>query len=107
MIGGMVGALLTGLFATTIINEAAADGLFYGNPAQFGKQAIAVAATLVYSLIATFIILFITDKLVGLRVTEDDELLGLDLSQHSETGYSMAEGGAAASRPPAGHSSDE
>jgi ammonium transporter, Amt family len=109
MVGGMVGALLTGVFATTLINEAGADGLFYGNPGQLGKQAIAVVATLVYSLIATLIILFITDKLVGLRVTEDEELMGLDLSQHSETGYSLAEGGASSGRALTSHgySADE
>ncbi len=92
-VGGLVGALLTGVFATTAINEAGADGLLYGNPGQLGKQAIAAVGTTVYSLIATFVILFITDKLVGgLRVSEDEELSGLDLSQHSETAYT-AEGG--------------
>ena len=91
-VGGVVGALLTGVFATTAINAAGADGLLYGNPGQFGKQLIAVVATSIYSLIATFVILFIVDKLVGVRVDEDDELSGLDLSQHSETAYT-AEGG--------------
>ncbi|MDQ4149407.1 MAG: ammonium transporter [Actinomycetota bacterium] len=102
MVGGIVGALLTGVFATTLINEAAADGLLYGNPGQLGRQAIAVVATLIYSLIATFVILFIVDKLVGLRVSEDEELTGLDLSQHAETAYSLAEGGGASVPLPSG-----
>lgn len=94
LVGGVVGALLTGVFATTLINQAGADGLVYGNASQLGKQAVAVVATIGYSLVGSFIILFVTDKLVGLRVTEEDEQLGLDLSQHAETGYSFAEGGA-------------
>jgi Amt family ammonium transporter len=93
MIGGMVGAILTGVFATTAINAAAADGLIAGNPGLVGAQVIAVAVTLVYSLVASYILAFIVDKTVGLRVSEDEELTGLDLSQHSEVGYSFAEGG--------------
>jgi Amt family ammonium transporter len=92
-VGGVVGAMLTGVFATTAINAAGADGLLYGNPGQVGKQFIAVAATVVYSLIATFVILFIVDKVVGIRVSEDDEYAGLDLSQHSETAYTTEGGG--------------
>jgi len=91
-IGGIVGALLTGVFATVAVNEAGADGLLYGNPGQFMKQLIAVVATIVYSFVASMVILFVTDKLVGVRVDEEDEQLGLDLSQHSETAYT-AEGG--------------
>ncbi|HEX2149149.1 MAG TPA: ammonium transporter [Actinomycetota bacterium] len=91
-VGGIVGALLTGIFATVAVNEAGADGLLYGNPGQFMKQLIAVVATIVYSFVASMIILFVTDKVVGVRVSEDDELIGLDLSQHSETAYT-AEGG--------------
>lgn len=108
MVGGIIGALLTGVFATTVINSAAADGLAYGNPAQFVKQVIAVGATLTYSFVVTMVILFITDRVVGLRLTEEEELTGLDLAQHAETGYSFAEGGASSghfpssvpSRPP-------
>ncbi|HEU4868306.1 MAG TPA: ammonium transporter [Actinomycetota bacterium] len=91
-IGGIVGALLTGVFATLAVNEAGADGVLYGNPGQFVKQLIAVVATIVYSFVASMVILFVTDKLVGVRVNEDDEQMGLDLSQHSETAYT-AEGG--------------
>ena len=92
-VGGLVGALLTGIFATTAVNELGADGLLYGNPGQFGKQLIAVVATTLYSLVGTFVVLFIADKLVGLRVSEDEEISGLDLSQHSETAYTTDGGG--------------
>jgi Amt family ammonium transporter len=95
-VGGMVGALLTGIFATTAINEAGADGLAYGNPAQFGKQVIAVGATIVFSFVATMIILKVVDLIVGLRVTQDDEYTGLDLTQHAETGYAFGESGMSA-----------
>ncbi|MGH2705574.1 MAG: ammonium transporter [Actinomycetota bacterium] len=95
-VGGMVGALLTGIFATTAINEAGADGLLYGNAAQFGKQVIAVGATIVFSFVATMIILKVVDVIVGLRVTQDDEYTGLDLTQHAETGYAFGESGMSA-----------
>jgi Amt family ammonium transporter len=93
LVGGVVGAILTGVFATTVINSAAADGLVAGNAGLVADQVIAVLITLVYSLVASFILAFIVDKTVGLRVSEDDELTGLDLSQHAEVGYSFAEGG--------------
>ncbi len=93
MVGGIIGALLTGVFAPVAINSAGADGLAYGNAAQLGKQAIAVGATLGWSFVVTLIICWITDKTVGLRVTEDEELQGLDLSQHAEAGYTFIEVG--------------
>lgn len=93
MVGGVVGALLTGVFATTLINEAGADGLLYGNAAQLGKQAIAVGVTIGFSFVATLIILKVTDMLVGIRVTDADEITGLDLTQHAETGYTTVETG--------------
>jgi Amt family ammonium transporter len=100
MIGGMVGALLTGVFATTTINAAGADGLIYGNPAQLGKQAIAVGVTIVFSFIATMVILKLTDVLVGVRVTEDQEYTGLDLTQHSESAYTTFDVGTITTHPP-------
>jgi ammonium transporter, Amt family len=93
MVGGIVGAMLTGVFATTAINSAGADGAFYGNVLLLGKQAIAVGVTLGYSFILTLVICFVVDKLVGLRATEDEELTGLDLTEHAEVGYSFAETG--------------
>ncbi len=88
-VGGTTGALLTGLFASKAVNSAGADGLLFGNPAQLGIQFIAVAATLLYCFVGAFIILKVVDALVGLRVSEEDEVVGLDLSQHGETAYTF------------------
>ena len=88
-IGGTWGALATGLFATKTINEAGGDGLFFGNPAQLGTQIIAVAVTWVLAFVGTWIIMKIIDAIMGLRVSREDEEAGLDLSQHSETAYSL------------------
>jgi Amt family ammonium transporter len=87
LVGGIVGALLTGVLASTAINA------FAGGVEQLGKQAIAVGATLGYSFVATLIILKVVDLLVGLRVTEEGEESGLDLSQHAESGYSFVDRG--------------
>ncbi|MBL8025196.1 MAG: ammonium transporter [Fibrobacteres bacterium] len=86
-IGGIVGALATGLFATAAVNGV--NGLFYGNPAQFMIQVKAVGVTVVYSFVMTFIILKVIDKVIGLRVNEHEERVGLDLTQHSESAYTM------------------
>jgi Amt family ammonium transporter len=91
-VGGTWGAIATGLFASKAINPAGADGLFYGNPGQLWTQIVAIATTMVLAVVATYIILKVVDALVGLRVTEEDEIAGLDLSQHSETAYSMGGG---------------
>lgn len=88
-VGGTTGALLTGLFASTAVNPAGADGLFFGNPSQFGLQLIATVATLVYCFVVSFVLLKIVDAVLGLRVVEEDELAGLDLSQHGETAYTL------------------
>lgn len=88
-VGGLWGALATGLFATKALNPAGADGLFYGNPHQFVVQAVAAGAAIAYSLVVSFIVLKIIDLLIGLRVEQEEELQGLDLSQHSEIGYSL------------------
>jgi Amt family ammonium transporter len=86
-VGGTVGALLTGLFATTAINAGAANGLFYGNPKQLWIQFIAVAAAWIYSAVMTFVLLKIVNLIVPLRVSEDEEAMGLDVSQHAEVAY--------------------
>jgi len=86
-VGGTWGALATGLFASTAINPAGKDGLFFGNPPLLGIQAIAVAATYAFVFAATLIILKIVDRMVGLRVDEEQESIGLDQSQHGESGY--------------------
>jgi Amt family ammonium transporter len=87
-VGGVWGALATGLFASTVANPGGANGLFFGNPHQFFVQAVGVGAVIVYSAACTWVILKIVGLLTGgLRVDEEDEVLGLDLSQHSEIGY--------------------
>jgi len=86
-VGGTWGALATGLFASTAVNAAGSNGLFFGNAHQFVIQAIGVGASIAYSVILTFIILKIVDAIVGLRVSQEDEVQGLDLTQHSEIGY--------------------
>jgi len=86
-VGGIWGALATGLFADTAINSAGRDGLFFGNPEQLGIQAIAVVAAATFSVVMTFAILKAIDLTIGLRVPEEDEVLGLDTSQHGELAY--------------------
>src|SRR5256712_5573059 len=88
-IGGMWGALATGIFATVAVNAGATNGLAFGNPAQLGVQAIAVLASVTYSAVMTFVILKLIDVFVGLRVPEDEEVLGLDASQHREAAYTI------------------
>ena len=87
-IGGIVGALLTGVFIDASFGGAGLDeGVTIAK--QFGIQVVAVAGTLVYDAIATFIILKIVDAVMGLRVTEEEESVGLDLSLHDERGYNL------------------
>jgi len=88
-VGGTWGALATGLFASKAVNVLGADGLFFGNPAQLGIQAFATAVSCVFSFTLTFILLKIVDQAMGLRVSQDEEMVGLDLTQHNETGYNF------------------
>jgi Amt family ammonium transporter len=88
-VGGTFGALATGLFASTAVNAAGADGLFYGNAAQLWPQVVGVVATIVYSFVVSFILLKVVDATMGLRVSEEEEVMGLDLSQHGERAYSL------------------
>jgi Amt family ammonium transporter len=85
-VGGTVGALLTGVFAQRSLNGIQ-DGLLFGNPGQLGVQAAAVAATIVYSGVVTFILLKIVGVVFPLRTTAADESVGLDVSQHGEEAY--------------------
>ena len=87
--GGIWGALATGLFASVAVNPDGANGLFFGNPGLFIKQSVAVLATIGYSLVVSLIIFKLIDWTIGLRVKEEDEVTGLDLSQHGETGYNF------------------
>jgi len=88
-VGGFWGALATGLFATTLVNPDGANGLLFGNPNQFVIQFVGASAAIVFSIVVTFIICKIIDMTVGLRVSDEEEVQGLDLSQHSEVGYSF------------------
>ena len=88
-IGGTWGALAVGLFASKTINAGGNDGLFFGNPSLIAVQALSVVSAWVYSFVATLIILKILGWTMGLRVNEEEENSGLDLSQHGETGYSF------------------
>jgi len=90
-VGGMWGALATGLFASKLVNPAGADGLFFGNPKQFLVQLTAVGATLVYSLVVSMVIYKLVDIFIGVRVDEKEEAMGLDLTQHHERAYTVLE----------------
>jgi Amt family ammonium transporter len=84
---GLWGALATGLFATTTVNPDGANGLFYGNPGQFVIQLISVVLVIIYAFGLTYVILRVLDKVVGLSVSDQEERVGLDISQHGERAY--------------------
>jgi Amt family ammonium transporter len=90
-ISGFWGVIATGLFATKLINPAGANGLLAGNARQFFIQLAAAAATLVYAFVGTFIIYKLVDVFVGVRVVDEEEAMGLDLTQHNERAYTMLE----------------
>jgi Amt family ammonium transporter len=86
-VGGTWGALATGLFASKAINAAGNDGLFFGNPGQLWIQFVTVVATWILAVVGTIILLAIVKSIMGLRVADDEERMGLDLSQHNERAY--------------------
>ena len=86
-LGGLWGALATGLFATTAVNPNGANGLFYGNPAQFGIQVVAVVLAMAVSFGVTYGLAKALHAVMGLRVSESEELVGLDISEHAERAY--------------------
>ena len=88
-VGGIAGTFATGLFAQTLINPAGTNGLFFGNQQLLISQMIAISITAIYSFGVTAIILKVIDKTVGLRIDEESEVSGLDISQHGESGYSF------------------
>jgi len=90
-IGGAWGAIMTGLFASKAVNSAGADGLFFGNPALFIIQLKAVLISAVYSFVLSFVIFKVIDLVMGIRVSQEDEVVGLDLSQHHERAYTILE----------------
>jgi Amt family ammonium transporter len=88
LVGGILGSLLLGLFADKAVNAGGSDGLFFGGGAGLlGKQALAVVVTFAFSFAVTYVVARAIDATMGLRVTDEDELVGLDQSQHAETAY--------------------
>jgi Amt family ammonium transporter len=80
--GGLWGALATGIFASAAVNSY--TGLLSGNPGQFVSQLVAALAAVVYAFVVTYILATVVEKTIGLRVTENEEYVGLDISQHGE-----------------------
>jgi len=87
MVGGVIGVLLTGVFASLAVNAAGAAGGWV----QFGRQAGLAATALVFPFVATFAVLWVTDHLVGLRVSAEEEAVGLDIGEHAEVAYALPE----------------
>jgi Amt family ammonium transporter len=90
-VGGVWGGLATGLFAAKYWNPAGVDGLLFGNIPQVVIQGLGLVVTVTYSLLVTFLILWLLDRLFGLRVAPEAELGGLDLAEHLETAYKLQE----------------
>lgn len=85
--GGVWGALATGLFATKAVNPAGADGLFYGNPGQLAVQALVVAITIVFAFGVTWLLGNVLKRTIGLSVSDTEEQIGLDIAEHGERAY--------------------
>jgi Amt family ammonium transporter len=90
-VGGATGALLTGIFASKLVNPAGADGLLYGNAHQLLIQLVAVLVSVSFAFVGTLVLMRIVEFTVGLRVAPEEERAGLDLSTHSEVGYALLE----------------
>lgn len=88
-VGGTLGILATGLLASKAVNDAGNNGLFYGNPGLLGTQFLSAVVTWIYAFAVTLVILLVIKAFMGLRVAETEEERGLDLTQHSETGYNF------------------
>lgn len=86
-VGGTVGAILTGVFATKAVNSAGNNGLLYGNPGLLVPQIISVVATYIFAAVGTFIILKLLSFVMDLRVKPSQEEQGLDINEHGEEGY--------------------
>ena len=94
LVGGIVGSVLLGLFADVAVNEAGADGVFLGGGwGLFGEQVLAVAVVAAFSFVATYVICMVLKAVLpgGIRASEEQELSGLDLTLHSEVGYSFTD----------------
>lgn len=88
-VGGAIGTFATGLFAQKLINPAGSNGLFFGNASQAMVQSIGIIAAVAYSVTITFIILKVLDLVMGLRVSDEEEVIGLDITQHEESAYTL------------------
>jgi len=88
-VGGTWGALATGLFASTAVNPDGANGLLFGNAGQLWVQFLSVLVTCIFAFVMTVVILKVLDLTIGLRVDDEEEVRGLDITQHSETAYSL------------------
>ena len=90
-VGGIWGTLATGLFAEKAVNSAGSDGLFFGNAHQFLVQCLLVVVTIVFASVMTWIIFKLVDAVIGVRVDKKAEIIGLDLTQHKESAYTLIE----------------
>ncbi|OGP67949.1 MAG: ammonia channel protein [Deltaproteobacteria bacterium RBG_16_44_11] len=90
-VGGTVGTIATGIFAQKSINAAGADGLLFGNVHQLFVQGLMVVVTIVFAVVMTFVIFKVVDAIIGMRVEENNEVMGLDLTQQSEAAYTVIE----------------
>ncbi|HEY5866027.1 MAG TPA: ammonium transporter, partial [Candidatus Tectomicrobia bacterium] len=88
-VGGTWGAFATGIFASQAVNSNGRNGLLFGDASTLGIQVISILATWIFAAVVTWIILKLLDVTMGLRVSTEDEQMGLDLSQHNEAGYTM------------------
>jgi Amt family ammonium transporter len=88
-IGGLWGSIATGIFCVKAVNAAGADGALLGNYGQIWKQLTACGVTIVYTGLITWVICFVVQKLVGIRASQEDEIIGLDLTQHHERAYTL------------------
>ncbi len=101
-VGGLLGALLTGVFASKVWNAAGQDGLIHGNARAVLEQLVGVAASAAYAGVGTLVLLKVLDKVMGLRADKNDELEGLDVTVHGEESYALAEGPGARALTPEG-----
>ena len=90
-VGGIWGTIATGLFAEKAVNGAGADGLLFGNVHQFLVQGLLVVVTVVYAVVMTWILFKLVDATIGMRVENKNEIIGLDLTQHNESAYTVIE----------------
>jgi Amt family ammonium transporter len=100
LVGGLVGCLYLGFFATERSGYSTVNGLFYGGGLEpLGTQALSAFSVLFYSLIVAFVIGFAISKTIGFRISDEDEESGIDLLEHAETGYDLTPTGSGAFRP--------